>query len=411
MLIGRTLGPRLQGIYATTVLIWTFGSAITGLGIGVTNVTFAGQHPPGDLLSNSVWFVLYSTLLASIGILVIELGLTPASFGDLPAEQVKIALGAIPIGVGVAALGGLMWGLNRMREWNLIFVLLVPLVSLVAAFILVARLRMGMPGAIAAWLMGQVVALVVGARQLLAGTSFRLHWDSGLAGETLWYGLRANLAQLIGQFNFRLDAFFVLYFLGARAVGLYSIAAYVAEWLFFLPSATATVLFPGFASSDAATAAGNANRAMRLTVITTTAAMLGLAVCAPWIIRMFGPAYRDAVGPLLVLLPGVGVYSLAHITTVYWYGFARKPQINLLIAGVSLAVDIGGVMFLVPRFGLIGAALASTIAYVVAMTLNIFLYARHSGSPARAMLLPTRSDLVALRTLALQQSARFWFFA
>jgi hypothetical protein len=50
---------------------------------------------------------------------------------------------------------------------------------------------------------------------------------------------------------------------------------------------------------------------------------------------------------------------------------------------------------LVPRIGLIGAALASTVAYVAGQTAAIIWFAIVARIDVRTMLVPRRSDFVA----------------
>jgi O-antigen/teichoic acid export membrane protein len=50
-------------------------------------------------------------------------------------------------------------------------------------------------------------------------------------------------------------------------------------------------------------------------------------------------------------------------------------------------------LYLIPKFGILGASLASTASYSVSAILTIILYVRKTGSPVRQILFPTGEDL------------------
>ena len=374
--IARLLGPHGQGIYSSTILVWTFGTLIAGLGIGTANTAFAsrGKWSSSELIGNSLFFIVFSVLCSGVALFAIEVGILPGKIGELTISQVEIAVVLVPLGVAVGALGGLMLGFNRLKEWNIIFVLLGTVVTFIVLLGLVGGLRLGLEGAIIAWVFGQVAVMVVGCWRLLPRASIRLMMPPGLLKESLWFGVRANMAQLVGTLNFRLDSLIVLYLLGARDVGLYAVTVLIAEWLYFIPASIANALFPRFGSAGAEEVVQLTNRALRLTLSFALAGAIALAISVPLILGIFGEQYLSALPTFFVLLPGVAIYGLAHITTVYWYGYARKPQVNLMLAGISLIVDLLAIFVLVPHIGLQGAGLASTIAYVSSMSISIFLY-------------------------------------
>ena len=57
-------------------------------------------------------------------------------------------------------------------------------------------------------------------------------------------------------------------------------------------------------------------------------------------------------------------------------GRARKTQLNWVVTGVGAAVNVALNFWLVPRWGMVGAAVSTAIAYVVLFA-GMALYAQH----------------------------------
>jgi len=107
---------------------------------------------------------------------------------------------------------------------------------------------------------------------------------------------------------------------------------------------------------------------------------------------LYGKAFIGAVLPLSILLPGVAFYGMAHITSAYFNGHIGKPIINTGLAAISLIINIVLNIILIPKIGVNGAALSSTIAYILAMGVCIYMFIRLSGTPVKDMLIVRKDD-------------------
>jgi Na+-driven multidrug efflux pump len=58
---------------------------------------------------------------------------------------------------------------------------------------------------------------------------------------------------------------------------------------------------------------------------------------------------------------------------------------------VTIVLDL----ILIPTFGVVGAAVASTVAYVWFGTVSLIVLSRIAGFPVRALAIPTRDDLAS----------------
>jgi len=102
---------------------------------------------------------------------------------------------------------------------------------------------------------------------------------------------------------------------------------------------------------------------------------IALGTLAPWLVKILAPSkpgfYRadEAVGLL-----SFGAASYAGYTVLaIGIGRARQTQFNWIISGVAALLNIGLNFALIPRYGMMGAAISTAAAYValfVGMAVN-----------------------------------------
>lgn len=116
---------------------------------------------------------------------------------------------------------------------------------------------------------------------------------------------------------------------------------------------------------------------MRHTLVILACVCMGLFVVADLLVRvLFEPEFEPMAPALRILLPGAAVYGLAAAFSGYYTYQRGKPWAAAIVAGLGLVVDILLALLLVPRFGVNGAAIASTVAYSVAMVVGVAAFLR-----------------------------------
>jgi lipopolysaccharide/colanic/teichoic acid biosynthesis glycosyltransferase len=113
----------------------------------------------------------------------------------------------------------------------------------------------------------------------------------------------------------------------------------------------------------------------RAGAVTVTGAMplaLGAALVIP---TLFGSAFRPAVLPAQILLVGLAAEGVGGVVTAFLFGRGR-PGLNSLAAGAGVTVTVALDVVLIPRYGAVGAAVASSIAYLTT-TFCLVLWYRH----------------------------------
>jgi O-antigen/teichoic acid export membrane protein len=79
---------------------------------------------------------------------------------------------------------------------------------------------------------------------------------------------------------------------------------------------------------------------------------------------LYGAAFRPAVLAAQLLCVGLVGEGLGGVVTAFLYGTGR-PGLNSMAVVAGLATTVGLDLVLIPRHGLLGAAVASCAAYAV----------------------------------------------
>ena len=382
ILQSRFLEPDGRGAFVLAVLSVTILSRLLGqLGIAVTSHLGRSRVELRGLILRALSIAV---VVGAAGVAVLAAwGYATDSLG---AGLATLAALALAPNVVWQTISGVLLGLARVRLWNYIQ-LLPPVLTVVGMLVLVVAFDGGVRGAILAW----VIANVLTAAFALAAT--RALWlpltiprIADQHGRTL---LRLSLVlgavQVVNLISYRIELFILDRYRGLSEVGVYSIAMQAAEAMWLIPAAVATaVTAPVVHETEARAAALIARGAVRGLAYTAGAAVaVGLA--GPFVIPLvFGEAFAGAATPLAVLLPGVVAYGPVTVLVVYLSVRCRRPRLSLAVSVLAMLVTTVAAVFLIPRFGGTGAALASTIGYVAGAGLawGLFLRLRRGYGPS-----------------------------
>ncbi|WP_210514110.1 lipopolysaccharide biosynthesis protein [Hymenobacter terricola] len=211
----------------------------------------------------------------------------------------------------------------------------------------------------------------------------------------------AHLSNLLSFANYRFGYYAVAYLADARALGILSVGVALAEAIWLIPRSTALIQY--VALVNAADKRGQtyaALRGSRLTLLATAAAVgLLAAVPAAWLAAVFGPEFGAAHGVILALAPGILINGAGMQASTYFSGTARY-RVNNRAALLGLVVTVPVSLLLVPRLGMVGAALGMTASYTASVA-YLFWHYRRAMSAEWPDLLPGWGDVrwLALRLM------------
>lgn len=270
---------------------------------------------------------------------------------------------------------------------NLLYVLLLVAVA--------AWFRLDTYDVILAAGLSYVVRLYLTIRSVLHGTRLKLSLHALKWTKTfLAYGLGSFAGSLMMTSVFRIDTFIVNSISGAAQLGIYSVAVTLAEMLLMFPSAIGTALFPHLTAQAADRRLITACFVARLSVLVGFASSLFMILVSYQVILIvFGRAFLPAYVPFLCLLPGLIAMTVS-------YGYANffssqgKPSMNAMIFCCGMVADVAIDLVVVPRYGITGAAVVSTLSYLIVAGLFMLAIRRMGKVAWKDLILPNRGDIL-----------------
>jgi Na+-driven multidrug efflux pump len=106
------------------------------------------------------------------------------------------------------------------------------------------------------------------------------------------------------------------------------------------------------------------------------------------------------VPALRVLLLAVMVLSIGSALSNFFTLKLGRPEVSLLSASCAAAMCVGVSWVLVPRVGMIGAATATALAYLVGQAVQVVFFIKTSQLSLAGLFLPTRDDVRSVVAMA-----------
>ncbi len=362
VIVARVLGPEGRGLFAVATAVGALGIQATNLGLHASNTYAAARDPlrVPALLGNSIVASVLLGGVAAVGVAL--LCVAWPSLAPVDGTLFALALSTIPLGLFYLLLQGLLLGIHAIGPYNRIEVATRILgLLLVAGVVLVGRIT------VVALFIPVVAATAVGGalafRRLIAGTAGPVTTSRPLFYENLRYGSRAYLSALFSFLVLRSDLFLVKHLIGAAPAGQYSIAVTLGETLMVVPVVTGALLFPRLAAADPAARWPLARRTLGAVAgVMVLVTSIAFVVTVPVIRLLFGPEFLPAAPAFRWLLPGIFLIS---VNTIFMNLFAAQgmPWFTVISPAIASLTNIAINLWAIPAFGIVGAAIASSVAY------------------------------------------------
>lgn len=312
--------------------------------------------------STAFWFTVasFSVIIVVTWIFALPLAIVLSGDGS-DATALRIAVVAM---AGQALLYAVLTGIRYAgRAWSYAAASLTfSLVSIAGALVFVVTLRWGPAGVFGSQLLAAVVALTVAC--FLARDEIGAVFDRAKCKAMLRFSAPLVVSTL-GLFAATYaDRLAVRSFLTLEILGVYSVGARVASGVTIVMAAFQMALSPLIYKHHAEPGApAMIERLFRWFVAASSVPLLLVGVFAAEIVGLAAPgAYAGAAGVIYLLGLGALVANLYLFAPGLW--IARRTgtiaSINLSMAACSV---LGNVM-VVPRYGIVGAALVTcTVAF------------------------------------------------
>ena len=380
----RILGPTGLGQYTVAAAISAVGVQFGNMGLNTSNTYAVSRNPEllPALLANSL---LVSCLIGGAGASLAGFffALRPA-LAPVNGPLVVLSLVWIPVGLAQYLTQSLLVGVQETRAYNQIE-LTKKVLALLLIGLLIVRQNITPETVFMAGLIALVTSLILSLSRLWRILPKRPTPSLSLFEWNFGMGAKAYLAVFFAFLVLRLDLVMVKYMLGAEQAGYYSIAATFADYVLLLPAAVAMILFPKLSSM--LDPVQKLRFAGKVTLGTGVLLLLLLALTGilakPVVQMMFGTPFLPAVRAFVLLLPGILFLGIQTVM-VQFLNSMGFPLSVVIAWFFSCLLNIGMNLWAIPRYGIRGASVVSSICYTLIslLVLTIIRKGKYTQQPA-----------------------------
>ena len=399
-----TVGTRYV-IAALNLVLMLINSRVLGRhGMGLAGVVYASANVAvmfaSVLCGNTIVYFMRSKRLS----VVVSAAYVWALAGSGLACGVMAAVGMLPAGYGWAVFGlavllslvnvhlRVLLGWDRIRAFNAVFLLQgAGLFVILLALYYVAGWR-DVAGYVWGLYLTNLASWAVSLLVMMRGVTHPLRcaidaraWLRDVR-EMFAYGLWSSVDNLAENLSARLNYFFLQRFGGYGSVGLLDVGTRVSESLWHISHGVSFIAYGEI------TRATDAERQRRLTLRLLPPTMgaltvaMGVVLCIPeWVYTewLFTPEFTGIRSVIAGLSVGIVAFGGNRILSHYFIGTGRV-RVSAACSCVGLALLCASAAVMVPRWGVVGAAGASSVAYVGMFLFSVAAFVRITRKQADA---------------------------
>jgi PST family polysaccharide transporter len=180
------------------------------------------------------------------------------------------------------------------------------------------------------------------------------------------------LAAIAVTIYMRIDQIMLGHMVGNEAVGIYTAAVRISEVWYVIPLAIAASVFPSILEARKKNGDLYKQRLQKLydlMVLLTLAVALPMTFLSDWIVvLLFGQAY-SAAGTVLSIHIWATLFVFLGVASEKWFLAENRQILSFQRTLLGALVNIGLNIILIPKFGIIGAALTTVFSYAIAAML------------------------------------------
>lgn len=408
-LLVRSLGTAGYGDYAFMLSVLSVLVVATNSGIsdGVRKYIAEARHPGWESSVFGFYFRLAAVFafVAGLGIvLLVQLGFIDQIVG--PHFRQYFYLLAVLVGFRqlFLTLRSSLMGLHLEHYSEPITLLRKVIFGILG--VTLAVLGKGVAGVLLGHILATAIVSILAVLTLAWQIDLSTIWQrASLAEETTRELLSFNgfsvVLTLLMMSLYHVDILLLRPLTGSETTAYYRAALLVAEFVWFAPFALQMALLHStselWATGRLEEVSSLSSQVTRYTVALTLIITLGIASLADVFMPLyFGPDFDVAATVVLFLLPGA--FGLAVARPIFAIGQAKGELRGLVVAtGAAAALNLLLNLLLIPRYGMIGAAVATSIGYGSMLVFHV-ASARHTGFTPLCALRLTRICGAAIGT-------------
>lgn len=367
-LLGTTGKGELAAIQAVATIVVTLGT----FGLYESVVYYASREPETGA---------HDSVVTTAGLLLASFLFIPAAWllmpVLLPDQRPGVIWGArlylfiFPAFLLLGAVQSLLRASGRMVRWNGVRILAQSFwLAIMVTAVLEAETAPELLAASFAGILCAVGVAVLAVHHKLWSSGWPPDWSR--LRRLFRYGLPLFARTGSRALNMRLDVVVMAALLPPADVGIYSVAATWSMMLALIPSAVGAVLFPRLSRErDPARRRALEKKALAAGIGVILLAATALGALAPFLLPLlFGDDFAPASIYAMGLLAAGVILAMSQLLEAVVQGRGRTGV--LFFAEVAgLVVTLVGLVVLLPRLGIWGAVVTSTLSYLTVTSLLI----------------------------------------
>lgn len=379
----RTLGPEFYGIYVLATTIVSYAGLISNFGMDNTIVKYVSQFralkDTKKLRGILVWGVMLVSVFSIILTVIIYIFAVPLAkyffHQDELVDVLRIMIISLPFSALTLIFLASMQGVNQIKNRVLVERVQIPLISLICISIAVI-MGYKLIGIVWAYVFVSVIGTLLGCYYLI-----RTFGKSLLKGpiliekkEVSRFSMPVFFSGLFTRIISSADIIFIGYFLSAANVGIYGVAARIAPLLIMPLNAVNATFTPIISDLYVKNKHDKLEQQFKTTtrhILTVSLPLFTLILFfSKEVLSIFGQRFEEGSFVLITLMIGKFINS-ATGSSGYMLMMTGRPMINLYNSIILGIFSILMYIFLIPKYGIIGAALANAIAISLVQLLRL----------------------------------------
>jgi O-antigen/teichoic acid export membrane protein len=397
IIIARSLGPKGNGLYSLSLLLPSLIVSFGNLGVGQSSIYFLGKKQVSFkrvFQNNLILFFLFSLIGLIIGV-TITLFFKSFLFPNVEKNYLLISLLLIIPNFFQSFITYIFLAINKIKEYNcvhffqsfffacsLFFLFLVKKVTIERILFL---------NFISAF--GTIFLSLFFLRYFLKKIKiYKLSVD--YFKKIFQYGFKIYFANFVQFFHYRADRFIINLFLNPFSVGLYSVATSISEKIWIIPNSIGFVLFPKVSQEKSKRNNKNITPIIcRNSLFFIFIGLIMIIFLSEFLIIFFYSREFLLAAKLIKIL-SVGMFFASGWKILANDLFGKgMANLNIFINLITAILNIGLNIFFIPKYGVEGAALSSSISYTFSFLLVLLLFAKISGNKIQDIIFIKKSDL------------------
>lgn len=211
--------------------------------------------------------------------------------------------------------------------------------------------------------------------------------------ESFNYGGYLQAANFLQLFNYRLSYYIIEKFFDRATLGVFSVGVQIAESVWIIARSMAVLLFSRISNSrDKDYSIQLTVQFIKLTGIATIALIIVLMLLpTEFFVWVFRSDFNNIKQVIISLSPGIVAVSLTLMFSHYFSG-TGKPKYSTVTALIGLVFTLVLGFTLIPRYGLIGAGITSSISYLSGTIYQLIVFMKITGVKWRGFI-PDKTDV------------------